>query len=77
MERELQVGPPMEWSHEMDINPLTVDEQRFKPTSLAKVQPTSGSDEALLLAKKWLDNCCERHTICNIPGPAFLPTSAA
>ncbi|KAF5514705.1 hypothetical protein CGCF413_v000187 [Colletotrichum fructicola] len=26
MERELQVGPPMEWSHEMDINPLTVDE---------------------------------------------------
>ncbi|CAI0650020.1 unnamed protein product [Colletotrichum noveboracense] len=46
MERELQVGPPMEWSHVMGINPLTVDEQRFKPTSLAKVQPTSGSDEA-------------------------------
>ncbi|KAK1840467.1 heterokaryon incompatibility protein [Colletotrichum chrysophilum] len=47
MERELQVGPPMEWSHEMGINPLTSDEQRFKPASLAKVQPSSGSDEAI------------------------------
>lgn len=58
----------------MGINPLTSDEQRFKPTSFAKVQPSSGSDEALLLAKKWLDNCRERHTTCNIPGPALLPT---
>ncbi|KAK2751520.1 heterokaryon incompatibility protein [Colletotrichum kahawae] len=76
MERELQVGPPMEWSHEMGINPLTSDEQIHvvKPTSLAKVQPYSGSDEALLLAKKWLHNCLEQHTTCNIPGPALLPT---
>ncbi|KAF3811070.1 hypothetical protein GCG54_00010406 [Colletotrichum gloeosporioides] len=74
MERELQVGPPMEWSHEMGINPLTSDEPRFKPASLAKVQFSSGSDEVLLLAKKWLDNCRERHTTCSISGSALLPT---
>lgn len=58
----------------MPVNPLT-DNQHAVPIATAKVQKDSGSDDALSLAKMWLDNCRQRHiTSCSEFGKHILPT---
>lgn len=58
----------------MSINPLTSDKERFRPGTISKVLPSSGSDEALQLAKAWFDNCRERHHTCAEQAPLTLPS---
>lgn len=58
----------------MPVNPLTSDQPHCQPSSIARVHENSGSDEALTLAKMWLDNCRERHVPCKELGTRVSPT---
>ncbi|KXH62870.1 heterokaryon incompatibility protein [Colletotrichum salicis] len=76
MEKELLVGTSISWSLETSVSKITSKEEdrRTWQVGICKVLPSSGSDEALQLAKSWLDNCRERHPKCAGPQPYFLPS---
>lgn len=58
----------------MPVNRLTSDQPHCQPSSIARVHEHSGSDEALTLAKMWLDNCRERHIPCKQLDTSVSPT---
>ncbi|KAK1716825.1 heterokaryon incompatibility protein-domain-containing protein [Colletotrichum acutatum] len=76
MEKEMLVGPSVAWSHEMPVSEITSEEEdrRTWQVGVCKVLPSSGSSEALQLAKSWLDNCCKRHSKCAGTPPHILPS---
>ncbi|KAK1689550.1 heterokaryon incompatibility protein-domain-containing protein, partial [Colletotrichum godetiae] len=76
MEKGLLVGTSISWSHETPVSKITSKEEdrRTWQAGICKVLPSSGSDEALQLAKSWLDSCRERHPKCAATTPHFLPS---
>ncbi|KAF6818522.1 hypothetical protein CPLU01_13310 [Colletotrichum plurivorum] len=73
-EKVLQVGPSIEWSHQMEPSPLTSPDKKFEPHNIARVLPNSGSEAALSLARAWLRNCREQHPACKASTDAHRPT---
>ncbi|KAM0425774.1 hypothetical protein ACHAPT_009024 [Fusarium lateritium] len=57
MESEVEVYTGLASSHEVPVDLVASD----KKSMVAKVQQSSGSEEALQLAKIWLQNCQENH----------------
>lgn len=58
----------------MPVNPGPSHAGHPTPNSFARVQNSSGSDEALILAKTWLDSCREEHTSCREGDSNVPPT---
>lgn len=58
----------------MPPNPATSNDVNATPNTFSKVHTNSGSDDALVLAKRWLDACRETHTSCHEAGPNVPPT---
>ncbi|KAF4462599.1 heterokaryon incompatibility [Fusarium albosuccineum] len=59
-ERELEIYPELDWSHETPVGFGETHDCSF----VSRVRKSSGSAEALELARMWLQNCRDNHSGC-------------